>query len=85
MMLGMAKRKRAGGVDLLDRAKVRQLRESLGLSQSQAAEKAGMSGGKSQWSDIESGRTGGITLATLARIAAALDVPPGKLLVRDAK
>lgn len=66
--------------DILDRSKMRELRKALGLTQQQAAERAGMTGGKAQWSDVETGRSGGITLDTLARIAAALECEPADLL-----
>ncbi len=56
----------------LDRAKMRALRKALKLSQTAAAEAAGFTGGASQWSDIENGRRGNVTMDTLARIAAAL-------------
>jgi len=57
---------------MLDTKKLQALREKLGLSQQQAADAAGMKGGRQQWSSIESGRRSSITLATLDKIAAAL-------------
>lgn len=59
----------------LDREKMRDRRKALGLNQTEAAEKAGMPGKASAWSDIENGkgRRANVTLETLARIAAALE------------
>jgi transcriptional regulator with XRE-family HTH domain len=63
----------------LDRKKIRELREALGLSQVDAAKRAGFL--RSQfWSDIESGRRSGITLKTLDKLAKALNVHPRDLL-----
>ncbi len=56
----------------LDRQKMRDRRRELGLTQTAAAELAGMPGGASAWSDVEAGRRGNVTLETLARIATAL-------------
>jgi transcriptional regulator with XRE-family HTH domain len=49
------------------------------LSQEQAAERAGLTG-RQQWSRMEAGRRGGITLTTLAKVAKALGVRPQELL-----
>ena len=67
--------------DLLDRQKMRELRDARKLTQGAAAELAGMTS-KSQWSDVETGRSGGITLKLLGKIASALDVNPADLLVK---
>jgi transcriptional regulator with XRE-family HTH domain len=69
------------GPDLLDRGRIKELREALGLSQTEAAARAGLKAGKTQWSAIENGRTGGITLATLGKIAAALGCDPCDLIL----
>ena len=53
-------------------------REKKGLSQSAAAELAGLS--RQRWNDIESGRKPNIELDTLDRIAAALGVKAKDLL-----
>jgi transcriptional regulator with XRE-family HTH domain len=62
----------------LDRARMRELRETAGLSQTEAAEKAGMT--VSHWNDIESGRRSNVTIEKLATIAAALGVDARNLL-----
>jgi transcriptional regulator with XRE-family HTH domain len=59
---------------------VRAHREARGLSLSAAADRAGMS--KTSLATIESG-SGNPSLETLRRVAAALDVPVGTLLVED--
>lgn len=64
----------------LDCAKIRQLREALGLSQDQAAAKAGFVAGRQYWYNIESGNRTNIKIDTLERIAAALGVKAKDLL-----
>ncbi len=64
---------------LLDVAKIKDRREKLGLSMAQAAAKAGLSGPQ-QWFDIETGRRDSITLRTLAKVAAALQMSARSLL-----
>lgn len=64
---------------MIDVAKIRQLREDLGLTQDQAAEKSGL-GSRQRWNDIESGRKSGVTVETLERIAKALGVKAKDLL-----
>jgi transcriptional regulator with XRE-family HTH domain len=59
---------------------VKALRGSLGLTQQQAADKAGMST-RQQWNDIESGRQSP-SLDTLGKIARALGVDAADLLVK---
>lgn len=66
---------------MLDCEKMKQLREALGLNQSEAARQAELAAGRSQWNDIESGRRSNITLETLGKIAAALGVNPSELLL----
>ncbi len=63
----------------LDTKRIHALRESLGLSQEDAARKAGLPG-RQRWSKIESGKVKNITLATLENIAAALGVKARDLL-----
>jgi transcriptional regulator with XRE-family HTH domain len=62
----------------LDRARMRELREERGLTQTDAAEKAGMT--VSQWNDIEKGRKPNVTIETLAAIATALGCDARDLL-----
>lgn len=64
---------------VLDTGKMRQLREKLGLTQEQAAERAGLPS-RARWNDIESGRKINITLGTLDAIAKALHVHGADLL-----
>ncbi len=64
----------------LDRARMRELREGLELSQVEAAKKAGMR--LSQWNDIEKGRRTNITIETLSAIAQVLGVDAGDLLTK---
>lgn len=63
----------------LDLEKIKARRKKLALTQTQAAEKAGLSGPQ-QWSDIESGRRASITLDTLGKIATALGMKAKDLL-----
>jgi transcriptional regulator with XRE-family HTH domain len=64
---------------MLDTDKVRTLREKLGLTQEQAAKKAGFNS-KQHWNKIEAGRAGAITLDTLDQVAKALGVKAKDLL-----
>lgn len=66
---------------LLNTSRMRELRESLDLSQEEAARRAGVKG-RARWSNIESGKRDNITLKMLERIAAALECEPADLLVR---
>jgi DNA-binding XRE family transcriptional regulator len=66
--------------EMLDCAKMKKLRKGCGLNQAQAAERAGLSAGRSQWNDIESGRRANVTLETLGKIAKALGVKAKDLL-----
>src|SRR5438094_505298 len=68
------------GMGLLDVAKMRKIRLARGLSQEEAAKRAGIRGGKARWANIETGRRANITMDTLARIAAALECDPTELL-----
>jgi len=64
---------------MIDTDKIKKLREKLELSQSQAAEKAGLNG-RQDWSSVETGRRPGITLTTLDKMAKALGVKAKDLL-----
>ncbi len=64
----------------LDCEKIKQLRERLGLSQADAAVKAGFKAGRQYWYNIESGQRINIKIETLERIAAALGVKAKDLL-----
>lgn len=65
---------------MLDIKKMKTLREGLGLSQADAAKKAGMGGGRQQWGNIETGAKVDIALSTLDKIAKALGVKSSQLL-----
>ena len=58
--------------------KMRQRREALGLTQTEAARRVGWK--QSWWSGIESGKAGSITVDTLDAIAKALETKAAKLL-----
>ncbi len=60
------------------RIRVRHLRESRGLTQEQMAEKCGL--GYKYYQAYEAGRRTNITLETLDKFSAALQIPPHKLL-----
>jgi transcriptional regulator with XRE-family HTH domain len=64
---------------MLDTRKLRQLRGRLGITQEQAAKKAGLRS-RQHWNKIEAGRAGSITLDTLGRVAKALGVKATDLL-----
>jgi DNA-binding Xre family transcriptional regulator len=57
---------------MLNAEKMEQLRRKRGLSQAEAAKRAGLTG-KQVWSDIVRGRRSNITMTTLDSIAAALE------------
>lgn len=63
----------------LDTAKIRDLREKLGLTQVQAAKLAGLPSAQ-VWSDVENGRRSNLTIETLERVARALKVKARDLL-----
>lgn len=65
----------------LDTARMQAIRRELGLTQAQAAEKAGMT--LSRWNDIETGGRSNVTIETLGHIAQALDCDPRELLTDD--
>ena len=64
----------------LDSDKVKKIRERLGITQEQAAVKAGFKS-RQQWNQIERG-DGKITLATLNAIGAALGMSDERRLLR---
>jgi transcriptional regulator with XRE-family HTH domain len=64
---------------MLNTAKIRALREKRGLTQAAAATAAGFKGRQAWW-NIEAGRQGAITLATLQKVARVLGVRPKDLL-----
>lgn len=63
----------------LDTAKIRRLREELGLSQEQAAKIAGLTG-RARWSQLEAGAIANPTLKTIEGMARALGVKARDLL-----
>lgn len=70
---------------ILNADEVRRRRLELGLTQEEAAFRAGLSAksgpaGRSKWNDIEAGRRENLTLETLERIARALKCKPSDLL-----
>jgi transcriptional regulator with XRE-family HTH domain len=65
---------------MLDTSKVKAKRVELGLSQADAAKRAGMGGGRQQWSNIETGAKADVTMTTLGKIARALKCKPAELL-----
>jgi transcriptional regulator with XRE-family HTH domain len=64
---------------MLDIKKLKERREALGYSQEEAAERAGIGGGRQGWSNIESGKKDVVT-ATLDKLAKALRCKPADLL-----
>lgn len=63
----------------VDRLKIKQLREKLGLSMEEAAQRAEM-GGKQNWYGVESGTRDNVTIETLERMARVLGVKAKALL-----
>lgn len=64
----------------LDTDKMRRLREKLGLTMEQAAQRAGL-GNRQRWNEIESGRSANVKLTTLEAVAQALGVQARDLLI----
>ena len=64
---------------MLNKKFIEDTRQKLGLSQDEAAKRAGFSG-KSYWRDIVSGRKANVKLETLSKMAKALGVKPSQLL-----
>lgn len=65
------------------RIQIRERREALGLSQQALGNAAGVR--QATISDLESGKSQGIDFKTLERLAKALHVEPGSLIVRESK
>lgn len=66
---------------MVDTAKIKKLREKAKLTQTEAAERAGLS--LQHWNNIEGGRAGrtrGLSLPTLDKVAKALGVKAKDLL-----
>jgi transcriptional regulator with XRE-family HTH domain len=63
---------------MISAAKIAKRREKLGLSQAEAAAKAGFT--RQRWNDIESGRKLNLEMGTLERVAAALGCKAKDLL-----
>jgi transcriptional regulator with XRE-family HTH domain len=63
----------------IDTAKIKALREKLGLSQEQAAQRAKI-GARQAWNHIEVGRRSDLRVSQLERIAAVLGVKARDLL-----
>lgn len=66
------------GMQTLDVAKMKELRDTLGLTQTEAAARINMP--VSRWCDIESGERTNVTVETLARVAQALECDARDLL-----
>jgi transcriptional regulator with XRE-family HTH domain len=64
---------------MVDTSEIKRLRERKGLTQEEAAQKAGLPG-RQRWNEIESGRKANVTVETLEKIAAALGVKAKDLL-----
>ena len=64
---------------MIDIEKIKQLREKRGLTQQQAAEKAGLSS-RQAWHNIEAGRQPNLGVQMLEKVAAALGVKARDLL-----
>lgn len=64
----------------LNQVEVKRRRDSLGLTQEQAAKRAGVNG-RARWADIETGERHNVTLSTLYAIARALECRPADLLM----
>ncbi len=56
----------------LPRLMIRETRDAIGMTAAEASKRAGMH--PVTWSDVERGKTGNPTLATMVRMAAALGV-----------
>ena len=69
---------------MLDIERMKARREELGLTQDDAAKRAGFQS-RQAWNNIESGRQVTLTLATLAKLADALEMEAADLIVRNGK
>lgn len=65
------------------RFRLRELRDSKGWSQARLADEAGTR--QATISDIETGRARRVEIALMERLAIALGVEPGELIVREPK
>lgn len=63
------------------RLRIRELREALGLSQEELANRAGIR--QATVSELERRRGGRVDLDVVEKLAAALNVEPGDLIVRE--
>lgn len=63
----------------LDVPKIAKMRDAAGLTQQEAADRAGVS--RQRWNDIERGRKLNMEVGTLYAIAAALGCAPCDLLI----
>lgn len=80
MPASSTRRKRADKSAIpIDTAKIKELREGLGLSMAEAARRAKLPS-RGRWWQIESGDLENVTVVTLERIAAALGVKAKDLL-----
>ena len=66
---------------MLDTQKMEDRRKLLGLSQEEAATRAGLAT-RQAWNNIASGRKSNVTLETLKKIAGALECDPRDLIKR---
>ncbi len=64
----------------MDCAKIRTIREKLGISQQEAARRAGFKAGRQAWHNVESGMRTNIKMDTLEAMAKALNVTAKDLL-----
>jgi transcriptional regulator with XRE-family HTH domain len=64
---------------MLDTTKMEARRKELGISQVEAASRAGLTA-RQAWNNIETGKRVNITLETLTRIAEALECDPRELI-----
>ena len=69
----------AGRTNMIDIEKIKSRREKLGMSQEEAAQKAGV-GSRQRWNDIESGRKANVSIETLDKVAEALGMKARDLL-----
>ena len=65
---------------MLDLVKIKARRMELGLSQAEAAKRAGLGGSRQHWSNIETGAKADVTMTTLGKLAKALRCRPADLL-----
>lgn len=69
---------------MLNTSEMETRRKGFGLSQEEAAARAGLAGGRQAWNNIATGRKRNVTLDTLSKIATALDCDPRDLLITPA-